>query len=79
MKFSCKCLFNIVSGHPAMTENVSKKKLESHKRFFETSCNKKMGLIRNRPLSSASYGLQLVALIQPSIAHHSELRNGMER
>ena len=78
-KIFCNCLFNIVSGHIAMAENVSKKKLERHRRLIEILCNKKVGFMRKRQLLSASHGLKLLTLIQPSISHHLEIRHAIER
>ena len=79
IKFFCNCLFNIVSGHIAMAENVSKKKLERHRTLIEILCNKKVGLMRKRQLLSASHGLKLLALIQPSISRLLEIRHAIER
>ena len=78
IKCFSNCLFNIVSGHMAMAENVSKKKLERHRRLIAILCNK-MGFLRKRQLLSASHGLKLLALIQPSIASHLETLHGIER
>ena len=72
-------VFSTVSGHIAMAENVSKKKLERHRRLIETLCNKKVGLLRKRQLLSASHGLKLLTLIQPSISRHLEIRHAIER
>ena len=79
IKFFCNCLVNIVRGHIAMAENVSKKKLGRHGRWIETLCNKKVGLMRKRQLLSASHGLRLLTLIQPSISRHLEIRHAIER
>ena len=78
-KFFCNCFFNIVTGHIAMAENVSKKKLERHRRLIENLCNKKVGLMPKRQLLSASHGLKLLTLIQPSISRHLEKRHAIER
>ena len=78
IKFLCNCLFNIVSGHIAMAENVSKKKLERHRRWIETLCDKEIGLLRKRQNWSASHGLKLLALIQSS-SRHLKVRHGIER
>ena len=75
IKFFCNCLLNIVSGHIAMAQNVSQKKLERHRRLIEILCNKKVGLMQ---ILSASHGLKLLALIQPSISRHLEVRHAIE-
>ena len=62
-----------------MAENVSKKKLERHRSLIEILCNKKVGLMRKRQLLSASHGLKLLALIQPSISRHLEIRHAIKR
>ena len=79
IKFFKNCLFNIVSGQIGMAENVSKKKLEKHRRLIEILCNKKVKLKRKRQLLSASHGLKLLTLIQPSISRHLELGHTIER
>ena len=79
IKFFCDCLFNIVSGHIAMAENASRKKLERHRRLIEILCNMKVGLMRKRQLLSASHGLKQLTLIQPSISRHLEIRHTVER
>ena len=78
-KCSCNCLFNIVNGHIAMAENVSKKEIEKHRRLIETLCNKKVGLMQKPQFMSASYGLKLLALTQPSISRHLLMRHGIKR
>ena len=79
INFSCNCLFNIVTGHIAMAEKVSQKKLERHRRLTEILCNKQLGLMPKRQILSASHGLKLLALIQSSISRHLEIRHGIER
>ena len=79
IKFFSDCLFNIVSGHIAMAESVSKKKLERHRRLIEILFTKKVGLTRKRQLLSASHGFNLLALIQPSISRHLGIRHAIER
>ena len=78
IKLFCNCLFNLVSGHIAVAENASRKKLERHRRLIEILCNKKVGLMRKRQLLSASHGLKLLTLIQPSISRHLEIRHAIE-
>ena len=62
-----------------MAENISKKKLERHRRLIEIFCNKKVELMRKQQLLSASHGLRLLALLQPSISRHLEIRHAIER
>ena len=62
-----------------MAEHVSKEKPERHRRLIEILCNKKVGLMRKRQLLSASHGLKLLVLIQPSTSRHLEIRHAIER
>ena len=68
--FFCRCLFNIVLGHPASAEIAAGKKLEMHRKLIEILCNKMMGVIRKEHFLSASHGLKLLTSLQPSVSHH---------
>ena len=48
---------------------LPRKKLEMHRSLVEILCNK-VGLIRKGQILSASHRLNMVALVEPSIAQH---------